>query len=268
METVRNVLALAVLLATGGCGARSALPEPFIGPCGDGHLDPGEQCDLGADNVDRPAILLKQGAFSTGVRPIDRASSVVAFYNYSSASGHTGFEALGKSQLLLYRDVTTSLMTLITQHGIDGDGGGPKQQPSHVVQHLAGLPAGVGVAFADDDGGEFHLGAPGAAEGDWKFHQNTDGGGLSGLPLPGTWTVTVDSVFDVGIDTWRFLDPDEIPLTLTETAVLIASDQPSACRTDCTVPACGDGVLDGGEVCDDGNTVGGDGCSADCTALD
>jgi cysteine-rich repeat protein len=29
-------------------------------------------------------------------------------------------------------------------------------------------------------------------------------------------------------------------------------------------PACGDGVLDSGEQCDDGNTVSGDGCSATC----
>src|SRR5262245_52273536 len=28
--------------------------------------------------------------------------------------------------------------------------------------------------------------------------------------------------------------------------------------------ACGDGALDGVEECDDGNTVGGDGCSASC----
>ncbi len=32
----------------------------------------------------------------------------------------------------------------------------------------------------------------------------------------------------------------------------------------CRPIACGDGVVDRGEVCDDGNTVGGDGCSADC----
>jgi len=30
------------------------------------------------------------------------------------------------------------------------------------------------------------------------------------------------------------------------------------------LPACGDGTLDPGEVCDDGNTTDGDGCSADC----
>jgi cysteine-rich repeat protein len=40
------------------------------------------------------------------------------------------------------------------------------------------------------------------------------------------------------------------------------------CTADCTVEGdgvCGDGILDAGEECDDGNTVDGDGCAADCT---
>jgi CSLREA domain-containing protein len=42
--------------------------------------------------------------------------------------------------------------------------------------------------------------------------------------------------------------------------------EPDACRTDCTLPICGDGVVDtgAGETCDDGNTVDGDGCSSSC----
>ena len=38
------------------------------------------------------------------------------------------------------------------------------------------------------------------------------------------------------------------------------------CDADCTAPACGDGFLNPvlGEVCDDGNTSNGDGCSSDC----
>ncbi len=41
---------------------------------------------------------------------------------------------------------------------------------------------------------------------------------------------------------------------------------PNACRTDCTKPRCGDGIIDDlyGETCDDGNTADGDGCSASC----
>jgi len=41
------------------------------------------------------------------------------------------------------------------------------------------------------------------------------------------------------------------------------------CSANCTVeppdPYCGDGKLDPGEECDDGNNVDGDGCDADCT---
>jgi len=43
------------------------------------------------------------------------------------------------------------------------------------------------------------------------------------------------------------------------------SNAPGAsCRTDCTLARCGDGVVDPGEVCDDGNTLPGDGCAPDC----
>ncbi len=37
---------------------------------------------------------------------------------------------------------------------------------------------------------------------------------------------------------------------------------PDACRSDCELPRCGDGVSDGGEECDDGNATSCDGCSA------
>ncbi len=42
--------------------------------------------------------------------------------------------------------------------------------------------------------------------------------------------------------------------------------RPDACRTDCTLPSCGDTVTDPGygEECDDGNTADGDGCNAVC----
>lgn len=36
------------------------------------------------------------------------------------------------------------------------------------------------------------------------------------------------------------------------------------CPADCSPYECGDALREGPEVCDDGNTVGGDGCSADC----
>lgn len=42
---------------------------------------------------------------------------------------------------------------------------------------------------------------------------------------------------------------------------------PATCNLDCTISACGDGKVNpaGNEQCDDGNAVGGDGCSPTCT---
>ena len=47
---------------------------------------------------------------------------------------------------------------------------------------------------------------------------------------------------------------------------LAACKVPNASRVALDGPVCGNGVIDPGEVCDDGNTIGGDGCSADCTS--
>ena len=48
--------------------------------------------------------------------------------------------------------------------------------------------------------------------------------------------------------------------------ILNSDTTPDACRTDCTLPVCGDTVTDpgNGEECDDGNTEDGDGCSSIC----
>lgn len=43
-----------------------------------------------------------------------------------------------------------------------------------------------------------------------------------------------------------------------------SNDEPDACRTNCLLPTCGDGVVDSGESCDDGNTINGDGCENTC----
>jgi len=42
------------------------------------------------------------------------------------------------------------------------------------------------------------------------------------------------------------------------------ADAPDACRTTCLAPRCGDGIVDDGEDCDDGNLASGDGCDPAC----
>ena len=43
-----------------------------------------------------------------------------------------------------------------------------------------------------------------------------------------------------------------------------SDNRPDACRTTCEPAHCGDGVVDSNEACDDGNTTPGDGCDASC----
>lgn len=43
-----------------------------------------------------------------------------------------------------------------------------------------------------------------------------------------------------------------------------SNTEPDRCRTDCRNPLCGDGIADRNEQCDDGNAVSGDGCDRLC----
>lgn len=235
--------------------------------CGDGFLHAGvEECDGGPANADRPGYLLTQGALARAVVPVGRPQSVAGFYDYESASAHTGFEVALASRLFLYRQIAGGPLSLVTLHGIDLESSGVTQPESHVTQSFEHLPSSVFVALADDTDAEFHMNGATTAIGDWHFRRNTDGGALSGLPAPGAWSIDITLGLAEGVESWTYVDEDgsEVALDAAATATLSAFDTPSACRPDCTIPRCGDGILDGGEVCDDGNTEGGDGCAADC----
>ena len=249
-----------------GCSSTCQLPV-----CGDGLVEPGEQCDLGAANAERPAIALIQGALFKSIRPYDKAGSAVKFYDYKSASGHTGFEQLDTSRVFFYRNTNNSVLSLFFVHGIDLDSSGQNQPAGHVIMDVTGLPIGTFVSVADDTFSELANTSATAIHGDWSFNSNSDGGVISSFPLPGTWVVTVTPSFQSGITTWEHVNGDpattKTAIQLAQPIVLQAFDTPSPCRKSCTVPACGDGILDGGEVCDDGNTTGFDGCAADCKSL-
>jgi len=198
--------------------------------------------------------------------PRESAGDIASLYAYGSASGHTGFEALGASERYLYRDLATGSTSLVTEHGIDQDTTGLQQPASRVKQGFLGLPESAFVLIPDDKVEELFKDSATSALGDWHFVGNTDGGVLAGLPLPGSWKIDIASTFIEGIDTFRFIDGDGtmVPLDLATTVTLVVYDEPAPCRPDCTVPRCGDGIVDAGEACDDGNTASGDGCAADC----
>jgi cysteine-rich repeat protein len=237
--------------------------------CGDGFVQEGvEECDLGEANEDRPAILLVNGQLETPVTPVRRDATAVAFYGYSSESAQTGFEALHASRLFLYQETAAPGLSLFTLHGIDLDSTGQDEGDGAVQQTISGLPSGAFIALSDEPN-ELSVQAGGTVFGDWSYHHNADGGVLGGVPFPGSWEIVVDSDFIASATSWGYVDGDGMAISLSlPTAILRAFEEPSACRTDCTAPRCGDGRLDGGEICDDANTTPGDGCAGDCKSTD
>lgn len=67
-----------------------------------------------------------------------------------------------------------------------------------------------------------------------------------------------------GMRTIEALPPGQYFLVIEEDVPGSGGPVNVALRLITRVPGCGDRVLDPGEVCDDGNMAGGDGCSADC----
>lgn len=58
------------------------------------------------------------------------------------------------------------------------------------------------------------------------------------------------------------------PVTVLVTAGTVLEEGPFTIQTEFIAEDCGDGVLAGDEVCDDGDTDGNDGCSADCRTIE
>jgi cysteine-rich repeat protein len=266
-STSGGIAATGGVSASGGTTTASGTAGTTDAVCGNGIVEMGEACDLGNANLDRPAFQVTQNALSFAVIPYARVASGADFYGYVSASGHTGLEAVGESHVLLYLDKTSSLLSLVMEHGADNtttglDGSG------RVQMRLSGLPETTKVAVSDD-ASELTMTSSTTALGDWAWNNNTDGGVLTGLTFPGNWEVMLSPVFLRGITIWTWVQNNGVLVSLDRLQPIIikAYNSPSACRRDCTLPRCGDGILDGGELCDDGNTLYGDGCAADCRSL-
>jgi hypothetical protein len=232
--------------------------------CGNGTIGPGEQCDLGVDNKTLPAFWITQSGQGFAAEPLVGTVSCPYFYSYSSSSAHTGLEAVGTSRILLYVDKTTLALSLAFFHGVDYDSTGLHQPKSQVVMSFSGLPDTTSVAVSDDPD-ELLMTSATTATALWNFTDNSDGGVLYRFPFPGDWEITIVPSFIAGISTWTWVQSDGsiVNLDLTQPLTIKANNSPGTCRLNCTTPRCGDGILDGGEICDYGSQPA-NGCGSDC----
>ncbi len=239
--------------------------------CGDRVTDPGEQCDYGASNGRRLSLTLSQpGRPQVAIRPVVTRASVGQFYDYRSASAHTGYELPSTATLMLHVNTVDNQLSLVMVMGRDGNLGLSPAQPEADVEVLfTGLPQGS-VRVVSDDDGELEFTSPTAARGRWRFDDNSDGCAIGSLTWSSSWRIVIEPTYRSGITAARFIDGAGTvrTLSLRESVVIEHRAGDRTCLDDCTLSRCGDGVVDADERCDDGNVQSGDGCAADCARIE
>jgi cysteine-rich repeat protein len=131
--------------------------------------------------------------------------------------------------------------------------------PGFIDPSTIGVTATTGIAF---DGTDFYTSDIHASQ--LEIWDGTTGAHKGSLPLTGGSFLIEDLSFDYGQrpDTAELLCANGIDDDhdgLVDCADPDCADDPA-----CLIPPCGNGVLDPGEECDDGNVIDGDGCSSQC----
>jgi hypothetical protein len=172
-------------------------------------------CYIEVAPTNESIFVIEQAGLSETVVPIPTPEDATAFYDYRSASSHTGHEQPHKSFLMLHEDTATGDLALIIHHNIDRDGTGIITGFGRVDFDLEGVPPSGFVPQSDDPfhawdpprGEEFSLGYPGM-EGHWAYGDNTDGGVLDGLPTDEEWSITINPMYWENIVNWEFHSGD------------------------------------------------------------
>lgn len=127
----------------------------------------------------------------------------VAFYDYRSASAHTGFEQANTSIAFVYE--YAGQMSLFLIHHIEQNGRG------EITQNITGLPTGWAHLVKDDQGNgglnDTYTTGANSLLAEWAWSANTDGSALglgANADLVGE-VITVENQRISGIQSWLFL---------------------------------------------------------------
>ena len=166
------------------------------------------------------------GRFTRQAPAVERVETAASFYDFYSASSHTGFEYTRRSLVFLYRDLRDEgNLSIFFLHGVDDTGQAAhlRQPYGRVHGCIEGIPAGARIAVSDDNTSEFNWsrhcnGRPthngNIARGYWSFGNNTDGGAVDRIRTDIDWEITVNIQLYDAMDEWRYfaVDGDDIML--------------------------------------------------------
>ena len=133
---------------------------PLLLPPGLARARPRFAASVRLFEVTQPASQMHPGGVVHVVPAVEQNQSARSFYDYRSASSHTGWEKAKRSIIFLHRDLRDDTLSLLITHGIDNMGQPASQrQPSAAVNFdLQGVPQGARVTQSDDNSSEFGLG--------------------------------------------------------------------------------------------------------------
>ena len=245
-----------------GCRNDCTLPV-----CGDGVVDPGEECDDG-DGTAYPLVNIDSSQLAAGrtfwVKCIDSRMDANSATHYTSVD----------NQFVDFGDGTARLTGRIENPDKNGAWDVDLFLTGRTTTPPAGSPKLPGFAVDPSD---------------WVYFETIDGTltGVAGTDYEGS-VVTVTrrgeafqlgdganlKTENFGASTWFSWDLVQADVN----GALRATDHcdpygdinadfgdPEPCQPNCKTPACGDGIVDPGEECDDGNDVNDDDCRNDCT---
>lgn len=145
--------------------------------------------------------LIVDGGPAMAINPLQGTDSAQDFYNYRQNNGHwkwSGDNSLFEkyvSSLFLYEG--SDGVSLFMQNHIRHTDG--NENWINVEFDISGAPTGAGVLVSDDSG-ELTL-----TKGDWRFHNNSDGGVIGYLPTDENWCITINPV-QFELRKWQYLD--------------------------------------------------------------
>ena len=181
----------------------------------DGIVEGNETNNIAFTSIAIGRFTVDQAGNSWVIEPVIRGPSIADFYDYRSASSHTGFEEPYISKIYLYQCNTSGELGLIIHHHKDNT----MASSGRVKMDLQDVPAYASVAVADDRSSEFSLSQE--PEGNWDYDKNTDGGAIT-LSTNEPWSITVIPDFITGNNAWRLVNGDgnEIELDMGEPIVI------------------------------------------------